>query len=65
MRIDSSFANASQLAATAQKETAGEVENDGDGDDGAKAVSKQSAQPAQQSWGMLAQGTGSKIDVMV
>jgi hypothetical protein len=65
MRIDSSFANASQLAAPIQKETAAEVENDGDSDDGAKAVSRQqSAQAPQQSWGMWTQGVGSKIDVM-
>ena len=63
MRIDSSFTQpAQQLAAPAQREGPGEVENDGDADDGAQGAAR--ARSTQQAWGMWGQGVGTKIDLM-
>ena len=60
MRIDSSFQSLPLPSALSPKETAGDVENDGDADDAAQASSVQ--QNAQQSRGVLAQGVGTMID---
>jgi hypothetical protein len=63
MRIDSaSQQQLLNLSALTQREGAGEVENDGDADDGAQAPALQArAQPASQ---LYAQGVGSKIDLL-
>ena len=62
MRIDSaSQRQLLNLSALTQREGAGEVENDGDADDGAQASVRQAkAQPASQ---LYAQGVGSKVDL--
>ncbi len=63
MRIDASFMQAaSPLAYTARAEGPGEMENDGDADDTAQAVSR--TRPGGQTWGMWGPGVGTKIDLM-
>ncbi len=63
MRIDpTSMQAASRMAYTARAEGPGEMENDGDADDAAQAVSRNRA--GNQAWGMWGPGVGTKIDLM-
>ena len=60
MRIDNTMQQQiSSMGMQAQKEVAGEKENDGDSDDSARSVSR--AAPTSQ---LFAQGVGNKVNVL-